>query len=210
MTGVFFDTETGGTDEDRHPIIQLAAIAVHIDTWQELAAFERKIQFNEADCEPDALKVNQYDPEVWAREAVPGLQVAREFSRWLQPYREIWQVPKDPAKSRYRVARMIAHNAKFDIEFLRVFHRRFKDAGYGGTFLPADLRARCTMQRALWWADEHRIDPPPENFQVEGLCKYFGIRVKEGEAHDALNDVRLTIQIARKLVEYGAGGSLFL
>ena len=50
-------------------------------------------------------------------------------------------------------------------------------------YLPADPRVRCTMQRAMWWFDEARIEPP-KDYKLGTLCEYFGIAVSE--THEAL------------------------
>ena len=192
QTSVCFDLETGGLEPDQ-PDIQLAAIAVGSD-YNELATFERKIQFDESKATKVALEINHYDPEVWKREAKPLLQVCREFAEFLRPYCCVPKVSK--AGKPYKVARLFGHNAAtFDGPRLQ---RMFTGAG---VFLPADLRVRCTLQRALWWFDEHCEDLPksPENFKVGPLCEYFGIPVVD--AHDALGDVRMTVALARKLKE---------
>jgi DNA polymerase III epsilon subunit-like protein len=90
------------------------------------------------------------------------------------------------------VAQLAGHNgASFDGPRIQ---RLYKDAG---AFLPADPRVLDTMQRAMWWFQERGIRP--ESFKLEALCNYFGIPIGEGETHDALADVRLTIQLARRL-----------
>jgi hypothetical protein len=79
------------------------------------------------------------------------------------------------------VAKLVGHNAdRFDGPRLQRLFKQYN------AFLPADPRCRCTCQRAMWWFDEHALIPP----------KGFS-----GEQHDALVDVRLTIQLARKMRE---------
>lgn len=190
MTSVCFDLETGGL-LPTEPDIQLAAVAVDSD-YNELATFERKIQFDESKASPVALRINHYDPEVWKKEAKPLQVVCREFSEFLEPYRKLRKVSKIGRE--YFVARLFGHNAAtFDAPRLKGMFEAT------GMFLPADLRVRCTLQRALWWMDENGQDA--ERFQLGSslttLCEYFGIPVID--AHDALGDVRMTIALAKKL-----------
>jgi len=186
MTTVFFDFETGGV-QDHHPNIQLAAVAVD-SQWNELATFERKIQFNEADAEPEALKINHYDAEVW-KAALPESKVVAEFAAFLKPFCCVEKTSKRGTP--YYVARIAGHNAAtFDGPRLR---RMFADAGQ---FLPTDLHVRDTLQRALWWFDQKGEEC--KSFRLTELCKYFGVPVDD-TAHDALTDVRLSIAIAKAM-----------
>ena len=59
---MFFDLETGGLD-DRHPTIQIAAIAT--EAFVEVASFEAKISFDPKCADPAALAMNHYDARVW-------------------------------------------------------------------------------------------------------------------------------------------------
>jgi exonuclease I len=47
----------------------------------------------------------------------------------------------------------------------------------------------------MWWFDERGL--APVDFKLATLCKHFGIPVHE--THDALADVRLTVQLAKAL-----------
>jgi oligoribonuclease (3'-5' exoribonuclease) len=80
---VFLDLETGGTNPKRHPIIQLAAIAVdhHLDPVE---AFEAKIRFDEAKACRHSLRKNHYRRSLWAIEALPPEEVARSFAEFLR------------------------------------------------------------------------------------------------------------------------------
>jgi len=183
---VFFDFETGGVHENR-PNIQLAAIAVDCK-WNELATFEQKIQFDESAADPEALRINHYDPEVWKRDAKPSSQVAASFATFLKPYCCVEKISKRGTP--YYVARLAGHNAaSFDGPRLR---RMFEECGM---FLPAEMFIRDTLQRALWWFYERGSEP--KNLRLTGLAEHFGIPA-DG-AHDALADVRLSIAITRAM-----------
>lgn len=192
MRVVYFDLETAGLT-DQHPIIQIAALAIDESTWRELGAIEMKLQFNFSEADPEALKLNHYDGAVWRAQAIPVSQAISRFSRFLEPHKAIHLVSKRTGKP-YSVAQLIGHNAaSFDAPRLQ---QLYKDAG---AFLPADPRVLDTMQRAMWWFQERGTRP--ESLKLESLCNYFEIPMASGEAHDALADVRLTVQLARALRE---------
>jgi DNA polymerase III epsilon subunit-like protein len=191
MKIIYFDLETGGVLE-QHPIIQIAAIAIDDATWQELDAIEMKLQFNISDADPEALKINHYDAAVWRAEAIPVGQAIGRFARFLEPHKSLHLISKRSGRP-YSVAQLAGHNAAtFDGPRLQNMFRAT------GAFLPADPRVLDTMQRAMWFFQERGTRP--EDYKLGTLCKHFGIEVGD-DAHDALADVRLTIQLARALRE---------
>jgi DNA polymerase III epsilon subunit-like protein len=189
MKTVYFDFETGGL-EPHHPSIQLAAIVVDDETGQEIASFERKIQFDESACDPKALEINGYQAEAWS-EAISPVAVAIAFTEFVNPHRCI------EAKSKYgkpfiSVAKMAGYDAlTFDWPRLKAL--------YGSQFCPCSFHVRDVMQRAMWWFDEH--GQRPENLKLVSVCKHFGIVTDN--AHEALADVRMTAELAKRLKESG-------
>jgi DNA polymerase III epsilon subunit-like protein len=185
---VAWDLETGGL-EMHHPITQLAAVAVYIDTFEEVATYEAKIQFREEDCEPVALQVNHYSRERWAN-AKPEAQVMREFARFLKDHATVEQMSKRTGKP-FFVARLAGHNVvNFDQPRTAAMWERA-----GGGFFPAHYQCLDTLQRAMWWAQE--ADLTPESFRLENCLKMMGLDPPAGPLHDALNDCRASIAIAK-------------
>lgn len=89
---VYFDLETGGLSPEKHPIIQLAAVAT--DAAGEVAAeFEAKIAFDASTADPKALAMNHYSPEAWVG-AEPECIVLKQFSAWLKPHSTLEKVSK--------------------------------------------------------------------------------------------------------------------
>lgn len=191
QTIVFFDLETGGLEESR-PVIQLAALAVRLPDFGELATFERKLRFDPATCDPAALELNSYDAETWAREAVPEAQAVRDFADWLAPHRCVEVVSKRTGRP-YRVARIGGHNvAAFDVDRLLAMFRRH-DA-----FCAVDLSAPLDTRLGAVWHFARTGETPPESFRLSTLAEHFGAKT-EG-AHDALVDCRLSAHVARALL----------
>lgn len=189
MAIVFFDLETGGLNGKQHPITQIGAVVVDREL-NEIECYERKIRFLEENCDPVALEKNHYDPDVWEDQAVgPKIAVA-EFSHLLRRHADLNNISQ---KGRaYTSCQTAGHNAAvFDRQFLGDWYRRL------GAYCPADWRVLDTLQLAQWWyfANERKR---PANFRLETLCAEFGIEL-EGDAHDALVDVRATVELARAL-----------
>lgn len=185
---VFFDVETGGLDPAVHPIIQIAAVAV-ADDFRELDTLEIKIVFDSATADPSALAANNYDQALWEREAIPGAVALGEVGRFLRAHATY---EKTSARGKpYSVARLGAHNARFDCDFLAAW---FKKADQ---FCPAAIyEPLCTLNLARWCL---LFDPsPPTDHKLESLCEWLGIR--HAHAHDALADVRATVDVAQALV----------
>ncbi len=222
---VFFDTETGGLRPE-HPTIQLAAIAVRPNTcgacdgsgtaptgdagdscqacsglgsgdeWIELETFERKIAFDVAKADPDALAMNHFDAAAW-KDAPPERIVVDEFAAFLNRHRSIELVSQRTGRP-YSVARLGGHNVVgFDLERLAAMFKRH------GVFFPVDFRSVLdTRYGAVWLFEGGAAAEPraqPKNFKLTGLAEHFGIPT-DG-AHDALFDVRLSIALARRIVD---------
>ena len=185
---IFFDLETGGL-EPTHPVIQLAAVVID-EHWTEVAAFEKKIAFDEAKADPQALAVNHYTAEAWIP-AVSPLAAAAKMSAFARPYLSKEMLSKRTGAP-YFVGVLAGYNAlTFDLP-------RFK-ALYGDAFFPFSYQVRDYLQRAFFWFDEVGL-MPPENFKLATVCAYFGITA-DGVQHDALTDARLTVALAKRLSE---------
>lgn len=189
MRLVFFDLETGGLNPEEHPIIQIAAIAVD-EQLRTLKEIEIKVAFDLASAEPEALAHNSYNADTWKAEAYHELAAEAAFSKFLRDFADVEMTSK--AGNKYHVAQLIGHNGdSFDGPFLQAWYRKLRK------FLPAAFRTLCTYQKALHHFHDRPHLPKPENFKLEGLCKYFGITLTG--AHDALADVRATVEVYRAL-----------
>ena len=190
-TTVYFDLETGGIEE-RHPNIQIAAIAVR--DGKETDAIEHKIHFDEAAADPEALVINHYDAAVWAAQAVTLDTAVRAFSGFCREHADLELISQRTGRP-YSVARLAGHNVvSFDIPRLR---RMFDATGDG--YIPACWWYPLdTYQRAIWYFAERDV-PAPENYRLPTLAAHFGLDA--AGAHDALADVRLAAGIARVIAE---------
>ena len=186
MRTVYFDVETGGLEPGRHPVIQFAAVAVAAD-WQEIEAFEFKLQFDPSVCDPSALEKNHYSADAW-RGSVARLVALQKIGDFMRRFSDVEKVS---AKGRpYSVARLAAHNARFDCDHMKAL--------FAESFLPAAIYEPLdTLALARWYSSAH--PSPPANHKLETLVEWLGL--PPFEAHDALADVRATVAVARELCE---------
>lgn len=185
---IFFDLETAGTDPKRHPIIQVAAIAVDRGL-EPLEAFEAKVKFSPQSAVKRSLRKSSYHPGVWTKEAREPAIAAKEFAAFLR--RHACRPALTADGKPYHVAQLVAHNAAFDGPFLTEWFDR------QGIYLPARRLVLCTMQLAMWRA--HATGEEPDNFQLATLCRHYGVPFHAANAHDALGDVAATVQLYRAI-----------
>lgn len=192
---IFVDIETAGLEIWR-PIIQLAAVAVD-SQLNELEQFNERIKFRFKDADRKSLRKNSYDARVWRELARSERDVAERFDRFLRRHATVDLVS---AKGRtYQVAQLVAHNANFDGQFLKAWFDRLE------LYSPASPRVLCTLQKAMWLFEEDKSLSPPVDFKLGSLCQYFGVRLTAEQAHDALFDVRATVELYRRMTEHSSG-----
>lgn len=185
---VVFDVETGGLDPERHAVIQFAAVVVD-SNWQEVDSMEVKVRFDPTEADASALEKNRYNADVWEREAKPVAQALSLIDAFLRRHSDMQKVSR--AGKPYRVARLCAHNAKFDGDFLAAWFKR------AGLFCPAAcFEALDTLALARW--SSLRSPSAPRDHKLASLCEWLGVPLEE--AHDALADVRATVEVARRLL----------
>ncbi len=188
---IFVDLETGGPNPNRHPIVQIAAIAVDAVTLTAVDEIELKIQFDERRATKYALRKNSYSRRLWHEQAIPESDAAKRFAEFLRRHASHMDVSRTGKE--YRLAQLVAHNASFDAEFLHAWYERLKQ------FFPARRLALCTLQRSAWYFFENPAGAPL-NLQLTTLCKQFGVSYPAADAHDALFDVRAMVVLYRSLV----------
>jgi DNA polymerase III epsilon subunit-like protein len=190
---VFFDLETGGPDPKRHPIIQLAAIAVD-ESFEVLEAFEAKVSFDAKRANAYSLRKNHYHPGIWAREAQEPKTAAQGFAEFLRRYAAVETL--SATGNPYRVAQLVAHNAAFDGPFLTAWFDKL------GIYLPARRLVLCTMQLAMWHFLGRGREAPPD-YKLSTLCQHLGLPFHAASAHEALGDAAATVRLFQELARKG-------
>jgi DNA polymerase III epsilon subunit-like protein len=187
---VFFDLETTGLDSKRHAILQVGAVAVD-ESFNHLETFEAKIRFDERRANRNSLRKNHYHRGVWVRQSLDPEEAALRFANFLRRHTSVTKLGSD-GKS-YQLAQLVAHNAAFDAAFLQAWYGRLY------FFLPAQFQVFCTLQRALWYFQEHPDESPPTDFKLATLCHHFAVPFHAASAHDALGDVTATVALYRAI-----------
>lgn len=188
---VFFDLETSGLDLDKHEVIQFAAAAVEIDGFggaTTMASIECKVQFDESEASAEALEINGYSPDVWEAQALPRAEVVALIGAFFRRYSTVKKTSKRTGRD-YKVARVAGHNiVSFDAPRLLEMFKRER-----GAFCPADTYAALdTLQLARW--TDHALARVRTSHKLGDLAKDYGV-ASQGEAHDALADVRTNVLV---------------
>ncbi len=175
----FIDLETTGLDPERCEIIEIGAIvarqiprAGRESKLEVIEEFEFKIKPAHLErAEPEALRVNGYNEGEWL--FAPDLAQAMKLV-----------VPK------LTDAIMVAQNVTFDWSFLSA---AFKQLGIKNPLHYHKLDLISLAFAKLY--DNERV----QRFSLQALAEHFGI--KNEKAHTALADVRVTVEIYKKLFE---------
>ena len=185
---IWIDLETGGLDHKVHQITQIAAVATcGLPELKEVASFEVKIELYPEMFSDEALEVQNYSDEAWAFQAVSARAALSELVKWLTPFTH--QRKSKRTGAAYSAAHMAGYNVAFDGAFLRASIDRLD------TWLPLTNWTGGVfdvLQYAKWWYFKSCL-PEPESFTLESMCELWDIQF---EAHDAMNDVRATLELA--------------
>lgn len=167
MTYMFIDTETGGLDSHKNPLIQLGA-AVTDDEFNILETFESLIRPPEGlILEEEALKVNKISLEDLAK-APSEEEVLRAFNSLL---------------IKYDGAILSGFNFQFDMTFIKsaCFRNRIALRSQG---IIIDLQMAANYAAGLY------------KFSLKSVCEYFGIQTGNHTAlKDALACVEIAKRV---------------
>ena len=201
---VFFDLETGGLDKDKHPITQVAMVAVDAQTFEETGAYTARVLFDEATAEREALDRNHYDAALWAKEGVSPAVVVDTIVSFLRAH-ATHRMLSARTGNWYVVALAGGHNiSNFDLPFLFSWVERVCIAEKRKpVFLPFARYGIDTMTLAALYSarvcatalDDHKLGT---------LATQFGIKIEK--EHDAMHDIRANIQVARALLRVVGNG----
>lgn len=164
---IYLDTETGGLFPAVHALLSIGAVAPNGDSFHRFITVESQPGKS---VDPEALKVNGYTPEEWARRGARPLAVVIEDLReWLAGY------PGLP---------IVAHNEGFDRGFLMEAER------VTGVVMPHRDGWRCSQRLMLVLMDLGLV--PEGSARLDRLAELAGVGTDRGAVHDALVDAMVT------------------
>ncbi|MFA6603335.1 MAG: 3'-5' exonuclease [Patescibacteria group bacterium] len=164
------DIETTGLDPDTHEIIEIGLVLVDQKTLEILDTYEVKVRPEHLEtAQPEALKVNGYDPADW-QNAVPLAAAMAEYAR------------------RTRDAIFLAHNVSFDWPFVA---KAFRKTGVRDEM---SYHRLCNMSGARFLLHNKGL----ANFKQNQVAEFLGLE-PEPEVHRALNGAMLAYQVFRIL-----------
>lgn len=179
---LWLDTETTGTDPKRNGVVQIAGI-LEVNGKEECFDF-RVRPFDDDLIEDDALTVNGF-----TRDQLSGFPPPNEvhgsivdiLSRHVDRY------------NRQDKLVFAGYNAQFDLNFMHAFFKKCGDPYFGSwVWWPGLDVSVLAMQRLM--PVRHLLS----NFKLTTLATNLQI-TPEGEAHDAMADIRMTRAIYRHL-----------
>ena len=167
MREIIFDTETTGLDKVADRIIEIGAVEL-VNRFPSGRTFHVYINPQGRDIHPDAQRVHGISAaDLKDKPPFPG--IADEFAEFIEG------------------AKLIAHNATFDTEFI--------NAEFARLGLPTVTNDRVidTLQLA------RRKHPMGPN-SLDALCKRYGIDNSHRTLHGALLDAELLAEVYLELV----------
>lgn len=183
MKEIFFDVETGGTDEKVNPILQLAG-TIELDGVRDYSFDFKMKPFPGQVIEDEALEANGITRSQIESFADPHDCYTR-FIRILNKY-----VDRFDKSDKFT---LIGYNSRFDDDFMREWFKRCHDKYYGSYFFwPAIDVANMVA------AKYRNVRSSFPNFKLMTVAKHLRIEVDESKAHEAGYDTMVTRAVYMK------------
>ena len=178
---LYFDTETTGTDPNRHAIIQLSGM-IEID-GEVVETFNYKIRPLQSDeIDPEALMVHgitEAEMDTYPEPAV----VLKQFLTLLEKY-----CNKFDRNDKYYPA---GYNVRFDLDMLHAFARK-QGEKYLGSFLAWIPIDAMPLVHYLVTQSDFKL----QDYKLKTVCDHFKIPI---QAHDAMSDITATRLLIKQL-----------
>ena len=178
---LYFDTETTGTDPNRHAIIQLSGM-IEID-GEVVETFNYKIRPLQSDeIDPEALRVHGITEAEMDAYPEPKV-VLGQFLALLEKY-----CNKFDRNDKYYPA---GYNVRFDLDMIHAFARK-QGEKYLGSFLAWIPIDAMPLVHYLVTQSDFRLP----DYKLKTVCDHFKIPI---QAHDAMSDITATRLLIKQL-----------
>lgn len=181
----WFDVETGGLDETKNPILQLAYV-VEIDGERRASGEFRSRGFTGCVIQTKALEVNGLTIE-----EIPTFGTEEAMYKSLMDLLAAY-VNRYDKNDKFVLG---GYNVKFDEKFLRALWERQGDRFFGAWF-GFNAIDPSNVIRFLQYAGKM---PNLSRMRLVDVAKALG--VERPNAHDAMVDIEMTIDVTNKLKE---------
>lgn len=182
----FVDTETGGLEPDRHPMLQIALVVTDENlnevvryssycNWSHLNVYPESQAIDQLHITQGALNVNKINPS--------SLSTAPSEKNVIQTLKTI--LSAIPGSVRFA-----AYNAGFDDKVIQAAAKR---SGVPITFAACEPFDPLPIAR-------NKLRHLPKHKLID-VAKHFSLSFDENTLHDALNDVLLTVEVAKRLCQ---------
>lgn len=187
---LIIDTETSGTDPIAgHEITQIAAVALEPSSFEEIpgSAFQcfLKPQFPEK-ASPEAIEIAKGSWERANKEGIDPKVALAEFNKWCRK----WNISGKP----WTKARWGGFNTDFDRKMVTYWMRYYKVVNNEEEYEFGNPIDTMGLSFGLF-----ESDPNVKNFKLDTIGKIVGLERQES-SHDALEDVRMTAQLFRRIM----------
>ena len=173
-----FDTETTGTDPEKHEILDLSLVIIH----NLEVKFAKKLRFKpEGEIDPRALAVN-------------GLKMEdiKKYPSKQESFEKLMKIIHTFKLNNQNRAYVLGYNVKFDIDMLVKLFKQFNDKLGNYVFLQKRLDPLYYMPLLEF---EQGVTLP--DYKLETVAKTMDIEIN---AHDSMSDVVATWEIFKKFV----------
>lgn len=181
----FIDTETTGLDYRKHGLHQVAAIITD-ENGNELESINLCFRPSKDVIEISALEKTRLTEEQLLGRTLSSAKAFVQFLEFLEKH-----VNRFEKKDKLQ---FISYNTAFDEAFIREWFLSNSNDFYGAYFWAPAI---CMQKVAAWFVQNHRTSI--QSFKLCNVCKFAGIDFNEDEAHDALYDIRKTLELYHKL-----------
>lgn len=180
-----FDTETGGIYPDQHSLLEIAFIVLD-EKFNIIDSLVMKLKDKETNATykvtPAALAINNINILEHNKESITYEQGRIKLLEFLTKNKEVKFTP-------------LGHNIAFDLgfvyanlmpkeEFDKYVDYHILDTGTIGNYLK-----------------DKGVGPTGRKYSLKNWAEYFGMKVEEKDLHTALDDVILTIEVYKKMLE---------